>query len=104
MGPDGERDKSFVRAPPPPPLHLAIHLLLLLRSSWHQTEQREGGQVVLLRDSVGGAAGGAPVWALAQAAFDLEGSVGRLSGGGGSFSLIHLVLFVHFPGAQRGPN
>lgn len=56
MGPDGERDKSFVRAPPP--LHLAIHLLLLLRSSWHQTEQREGGQVVLLRDSVGGAAGG----------------------------------------------
>lgn len=99
-GPDGERDMSFVRAPPP--LHLAIHLLLLLRSSWHSMEQREGGQVVLLR-RVGGVAGG-PVWALAQAAFDLEGSVGRLSGGGGSFSLIHLVLFVHFPGAQRGPN
>ena len=51
MGPDGERDMSFVRAPP---LHFAIHLLPLLRSSWHSMEQREGGQVVLLRDTLVG--------------------------------------------------
>lgn len=41
MGRDGERDMSF--APGTPPLfHLAIHLLLLLRSSWHPTEQWMG--------------------------------------------------------------
>lgn len=57
MGPDGERDTSFVRAPP---LHLAIHLLLLLRSGWHPTEQREGGQVVLLRWWGGGETGWGP--------------------------------------------
>lgn len=28
----------------------------------------------------------------------------EVAGGGGGFSLIHLVLFVHFPGAQKGPN
>lgn len=43
-------------------------------------------------------------WVPGPSSFWSEGSVGSLAEGGGSFSLIHLVLFVHFPGAQRGPN